>query len=91
MGTADWSDLSLPFDTDVALSGQGPFKISVSSQVDAWASNAHGNFGFIFAGPRLTFPSASDLPSDNDADMSWYGRFNLVVVYNPALNPRAPK
>ena len=29
-------------------------------------------------------------PENNKATLSWYENFNLRVVYNPALNPRAP-
>ncbi|HTP27287.1 MAG TPA: hypothetical protein VMK12_16750, partial [Anaeromyxobacteraceae bacterium] len=68
----------------------GPsFDIGVSSQVRAWLGG-RSNFGFIIGGPRPTATSSS-YPQDNDAQMSWYGNFRLRVLYNPAMNPRAPQ
>jgi hypothetical protein len=65
------------------------YTFGVLSKVQSWIDHTHPNFGFVLAGPRLEFPS--DLPEDNEARVSWYGHFHLVVTYVPALNPRAPQ
>ena len=78
------------FDNPVTLPPCGPsYSMDVSSQVRDWVNQSHANFGFILAGPRLDFPS--DMPQDNSASISWYNNFQLQVLYNPALNPRAPQ
>lgn len=66
-----------------------PCSFDVSTQAKAWVSHTHANYGFIVAGPVMDFPS--NLPHDNNAGISWYGNFQLQVLYNPALNPRAPQ
>ena len=33
----------------------------------------------------------SNPPKNNNATLSWYQKCNLHLVYNPALNPRAPQ
>jgi hypothetical protein len=76
------------FDHSIPLPTGPQFDINVTSQVRNWTSRTHQNFGFVIAGPRLNIPS--DLGNDTGGKMSWYGGFKLVVVYNPALNPRAP-
>ncbi len=82
------------FDNPVAFPGCGPLiqpncSMDVSPQARAWATKSHPNFGFILAGPMLDFPG--NLPSDNNGNVSWYDRFQLQILYNPALNPRAPQ
>lgn len=77
------------FDEEVMLPGGGPsFVVGVSSQVRDWITNARPNFGFVIAGPLMDL---STIPNNNDARLSWYGNFRLRVLYNPALNPRAPQ
>ena len=66
-----------------------PCSIDVTSQTKAWINHSHTNFGFIIAGPILDFPS--NISYDNGQNISWYGHFQLQVLYNPALNPRAPQ
>ena len=66
-----------------------PCSVDVTSQAKAWVAPTHPNFGFIIAGPILDFPDS--LPQDNAVNISFYGRFQLQVLYNPALNPRAPQ
>jgi hypothetical protein len=84
-----------PYDNDVALPAcngaliQPNCSIDVSTQARLWATNQHSNYGFIIAGPILSSPG--NLPHDNNAQLSWYGGFQLVVLYNPALNPNAPQ
>jgi hypothetical protein len=67
--------------------------LNVSSQVSQWISlnlPPHPtNRGFIFAGPILDTPS--DLPQDNNGNLTWYDSFQLRVIYNPKLNPNAPQ
>jgi hypothetical protein len=78
------------FDNPVGMPPCGqPQSVDVTNQARAWVSHSHANFGFILAGPKIDFPNP--LPDDNVADVSWYGRFQLVVEYNPVLNPRAPQ
>jgi hypothetical protein len=86
------------YDDDVSLgAGCGPlirptYSIGVASQVNAWLNGAHANNGFMIAGPLIDFTGSGDgLPSDNNGQVSWYSGFTLTVVYNPALNPRAPQ
>jgi hypothetical protein len=64
--------------------------IGVSSQVRDWVSKSRPNFGFVFGGPRGPVSSAS-MFRDSDAMVTIYGNFRLKVLYNPALNPRAPQ
>ena len=82
------------FDNPVSLPSCGPLikpncSVDVSTQARAWATNSHANFGFILTGPILDFPS--NLPKDNNGNVSWYNDFQLKVIYNPAQNPRAPQ
>ena len=82
------------FDNPVSLPSCGILiapncTLDVSTQARAWASKSHINDGFIIAGPVLDFPGS--LPQDNNGNVSWYSGFQLVVLYNPALNPRAPQ
>lgn len=83
------------FDNPVSLpSSCGPLirpsvSIGVTSQVRSWVDKSHANFGFILAGPRLDF--GGDVPKDNDGNVSWYNDFQLVILYNPTQNPRAPQ
>ncbi len=82
-----------PYDNDVSLpTCRGnmftPCTVDVSYQANQWAQQNHSNFGFILAGPKLTLDSS--VPQDNNAQETWYGNFSLRVLYNPALNPRAP-
>ncbi len=93
MGT---EDVPYNFDNPVQLPpcAGGPYSFDVSTQARDWTSAQppHGNFGFILAGPRLDFPSdLSNLPNDLLTSVSWYNNFQLTVLYNPALNPRAPQ
>ena len=83
-----------PYDNDV---GFLPCSVSliqpdcsqdVSTQARMWATNAHQNFGFILAGPVL---DPSNPPQDNNAALTWYTNPQLIVLYNPALNPNAPQ
>jgi len=76
------------FDHSTPLPTGPQFNINVTNQVRNWINHTHENFGFVIAGPRLDIPS--DLGNDTGGKMSWYAGFKLVVVYNPALNPRAP-
>ena len=84
-----------PYDSDVTLPAciggiiKPDCQLDVSSQARQWASGAHANYGFIFAGPILNLPG--NLPQDNNAQLSWYANFQVQVVYNPAMNPRAPQ
>jgi len=65
------------------------YSIGVSSQAREWLHGGdHTNNGFIIAGPNLGPPSP---PSDNNGAVTWYNGFQLVILYNPALNPRAPQ
>jgi hypothetical protein len=82
------------FDNPVSLPSCGILispncSLDVSTQARAWAAKTHANFGFVIAGPILDIPSS--LPQDNNGNVSWYNAFQLVVLYNPALNPRAPQ
>lgn len=79
----------LLFDNDASLPGGSSFNIGVSGQVRDWIGGKP-NLGFVLAGPTgLVNPS--NPPENNDAKVTWYGNFRLRVVYNPALNPRAPQ
>jgi hypothetical protein len=65
--------------------------IDVSNQVRQWTMQTHFNWGFIIAGPNLGPPT---VPSDNNENVTFYGgggSTQLVVLYNPDLNPRAPQ
>jgi hypothetical protein len=82
------------YDNDVTLppcNGEmfTPCSVDVSNQANQWTQQNHFNYGFIFAGPKLSIDNS--LPSDNNAQLSWYSGFKLNVLYNPALNPRAPQ
>jgi hypothetical protein len=81
-----------PYDNDVALGGCGALlgcSIDVSNQANQWTHQQHFNYGFILAGPKLSLDNS--VPQDNNAQQTWYGNFKLTVLYNPALNPRAPQ
>ena len=92
MGTADpsnWVSAGLPFNNQVSI-GAGPsFFIGVLDQVQAWVNHSQANDGFVLAGPRIGFPGSP--PNDNVTNLSWYGNFQLTVVYDPTRNPRAPQ
>ena len=76
----------IPFDNQVDLNKGPHFEFDVSPQVHDWISHARPNFGFILAGPRLTFPD--NLPNDNNSALSAYSNFKIRIVYDPKLNPR---
>ena len=80
------------YDNDVTLppcSGDRftPCSIDVSYQANQWTQQNHFNYGFMMAGPKLSLDSP--IPHDNNAQTTWYGNFQLKVLYNAALNPRA--
>jgi hypothetical protein len=78
-------------ETNVESLPAGPrISVIVSDQVGDWIDKTVPNFGFIIGGPT-GLVDRSDLPKNNEAKLSWYQNFNLQVLYNPALNPRAPK
>lgn len=66
-----------------------PCSLDVTTQVKAWLANTHPDYGLIVAGPVMDFPS--NLPHDNNANISWYRGLQLQVVYDPSRNPRAPQ
>lgn len=66
-----------------------PCSVDVTPQAKLWVSRIFPNLGFILAGPVIDFPG--NLPQDNAEQLSTYGGFRLQVLYNPALNPRAPQ
>ena len=95
-GQADYGNGPMwwPYDNDVALppcrgNSFTPCSVDVSYQSNQWTQQNHFNYGFIMAGPKLDYDSG--LPQDNNAQLTWYGNFQLTVLYNPALNPRAPQ
>jgi len=82
------------YDNDVTLAQCGFLitpncSLDVSYEVNQWTSQKHFNWGFIIAGPK--FSTDNPLPKDNNAQLTWYNHFQLVILYNPALNPRAPQ
>ncbi len=82
------------YDNDVTLGSCGALispncSVDVSWQVNQWTSQKHFNWGFIIAGPKLS--TDNPLPKDNNAQLTWYKNYKLTVLYNPALNPRAPQ
>jgi len=78
-------------ETDTTSMTAGPnVKVTVSGPVGDWATKAVPNFGFVLGGPT-GLVDGSNPPKNNNASLSWYQKFNLHVVYNPALNPRAPQ
>lgn len=80
------------YDNDVSLGPCAPLtgcSVDVSHQANLWTTQQHFNYGFIFAGPK--YSPDSPVPQDNNSQLTWYGGFSLVVLYNPALNPRAPQ
>ena len=80
------------YDNDASFPACGNItgcSVDISAQVNQWLSGAHRNWGLIFAGPVMSSPG--DLPQDNNAQLTWYGGFNLTILYNPALNPSAPQ
>ena len=82
------------YDNDVTIGSCGILispkcTVEVSHQVNQWTAQTHFNWGFIIAGPKYT--TDSPLPQDNNAQLTWYNNFNLTILYNPALNPRAPQ
>jgi hypothetical protein len=84
------SDVTMP-ETNLAPLPAGPhIDVGVSGQVEAWLTKAVPNFGFVVGGPT-GLVDVNDPPENNDALLSWYQNFNLHVVYNPALNSRAPQ
>jgi hypothetical protein len=84
------------YNNDVSITPANPcqtlippqYSMDVSSQVRLWTSEQTFNYGFIIAGPNLGPPSP---PNDNNGNVSFYSGFQLVIIYNPALNPRAPQ
>jgi hypothetical protein len=82
------------YDNDVLIGACGILiqpncSVDVSYQANQWASQKHFNWGFIIAGPK--FSTDNPLPKDNNAQLTWYRNFKLTIMYNPALNPRAPQ
>ena len=77
-------------DNDAFLPLGPAINIGVSSQVHDWVSKSRPNFGFVIGGPRGPV-SSSSMFRDSDAMVTIYGNFRLRVIYNPALNPRAPQ
>jgi hypothetical protein len=91
LGMVSTGDLR-SFDNLVSLPPCGPsLDLGVSDQVRQWIgpAPAHPNFGFVIAGPKLDLPD--NLPDDNNAAITWYGNFQLTVLYDPSQNPRAPQ
>lgn len=80
----------LPSINEASLPAGSAISITVSSQVADWVMNGVANNGFVIWGPRGPF-DRSNPPKSNDAMLSFYQNFRLEVVYNPALNPRAPQ
>jgi len=80
-----------PYDSDTSMPACGPLSCGgdITTQVNAWASGQHVNWGLIFAGPIITSPN--NLPSDSKAQLTWYGSFTLTIIYDPKLNPNAPQ
>lgn len=78
------------FDNDVPLPAGPTIDLDVSIDVRAWVDKVRPNFGFVLAGPTELVDRANP-PKNNDAKISWYGNFRLRIIYNPALNPRAPQ
>ena len=64
--------------------------VEVGSQVRTWVGGSLPNHGFAVGGPTGE-PDANNLPQGNDAKVSFYTNFALAVLYNPALNRRAPR
>lgn len=64
-------------------------QLGVSWQVNQWTSQQMIDLGFEVIGPKLSIDDP--LPNDNNAQLSWLGNWHLTVLYNPALNPRAPQ
>jgi hypothetical protein len=64
--------------------------VTVTGPVGDWATKAVPNFGFVIGGPTGLVDN-SNPPKNNNASLSWYQKFNLHILYNPALNPRAPQ
>lgn len=89
VGTQAFTNL-MPDDNQATLPPGPAVKIVVSGQVRDWVDKSRPNFGFVVSGPRGPV-SKSSPPKDNDAQLSWYQTFRLEIVYNPALNPRAPQ
>lgn len=80
----------LPADNEASLPTTHNILINVSGQVNEWLKQARPNHGFVLLGP--TGPvDVGNMPRNNDAKLTWYGNFKLRVIYNPALNPRAPQ
>lgn len=82
------------YDNEVTLASCGNLiqpncSQDLSFEVNQWTSQQHFNYGMIIAGPKLNIDD--NLPSDNKAQLTWYDDFQLVILYNPALNPRAPQ
>jgi hypothetical protein len=81
-----------PYDNDASMPACGSLvgcSADISIQVRQWIAGQHVNWGLIFAGPILNPPG--NLPSDNNAQLTWYGGFSLTITYNPSLNPNAPQ
>ena len=81
---------AMPDDDQATLPSGPSVKIVVSGQVRDWVDKARPNFGFVISGPRGPI-DRNNPPEDNDAEVSWYQNFRLEIIYNPALNPRAPQ
>jgi hypothetical protein len=89
VGTAAFSS-AMPYTNEASLTpGEKAQDIGVTSQVLGWIKHEQPNFGFVIAGPHDF--DKSNPPNDNDASVSFYENFRLRIVYNPALNPRAPQ
>ncbi len=91
LGIASRAFTSTMPETNLVSLPAGPnVSVTVTGQVGNWVTKAEPNFGFVIGGPTGLVDN-SNPPKNNDASLSWYQRFNLHVVYNPALNPRAPQ
>jgi len=88
VGTQPFSSF-MPDTNQASLPSSASLVVTVSGQVSDWVTKVAPNFGFVLGGPRGSF--GSNPPKDNDAKVTWYGNVRLRLLYNPALNPRAPQ
>ncbi|MFD0740225.1 hypothetical protein ACFQZQ_13150 [Lysobacter koreensis] len=89
MATQPFSS-AMNFDNEATLPSAPNLDLMVSSQVRSWVDKERPNFGFVVAGPT-GLPDKSNLPRNNDAQVTFYRNFRLEVMYNPERNPRAPQ
>jgi hypothetical protein len=89
IGMADDASHRWTFTDEVSLGWKTrPVEVNVTPHVGKWLSGTP-NLGFVLANDLDVPPNdVHRLPTNNDAQITWYGNFRLRLFYNIPDNPR---